>query len=271
MIKAKDFTRVPGTRFRLDRIDPADTGRFKGKSDAAKPTAAKLERLRELHERLYADGSKGLLVILQAMDTAGKDGTITHVLGPLNPQGVTVTPFKVPTELELAHDFLWRVHAAAPARGSIAIFNRSHYEDVLVVRVKRLVPPAVWKARYDHINSFERLLADSGITIVKLFLHISPEEQAERLRERQQTPDKQWKFVPGDLDDRKLWPNFMQAYEDALTRCNTPWAPWYVVPANRKWYRNLVVSSILVETMERMNVKYPKPLENIDQYVIPEV
>ena len=173
--------------------------------------------------------------------------------------------------LELAHDFLWRVHAGAPARGSIAIFNRSHYEDVLVVRVKKLAPPAVWKARYDHINSFERLLADSGITIVKFFLHISPEEQGERLRERQQTPDKQWKFLPGDLDDRKLWPKYMQAYEDALTRCNTPWAPWYVVPANRKWYRNLVVSEILVETMKGMDFKYPKPLEDIDQYVIPEV
>jgi len=271
MIDVSRFTRPPGKRFRLDEIDPADTGRFKSKDAAQKPTAGNLERLRELHERLYADGSKGLLIILQAMDTAGKDGTITHVLGPLNPQGVTVTPFKVPTELELAHDFLWRIHAAAPARGSIAIFNRSHYEDVLVVRVKKLAPAAVWKPRYDHINSFERLLADSGITIVKLFLHISPEEQAERLRERQETPEKQWKFLPGDLDDRKLWPKYMEAYEDALTRCNTPWAPWYVVPANRKWYRNLVVSSILVETMERMDFKYPKPLENIDQYVIPEV
>jgi PPK2 family polyphosphate:nucleotide phosphotransferase len=271
MMHAKDFTRPPGKRFRLDEIDPGDTRRFKSKSDAGKPTADNLDRLRELHERLYADGSKGLLIILQAMDTAGKDGTITHVLGPLNPQGVTVTPFKVPTELELAHDFLWRVHAAAPARGSIAIFNRSHYEDVLVVRVKKLVPTKVWKGRYDLINSFERLLADSGITIVKLFLHISPEEQAERLRERQETREKQWKFVPGDLDDRKLWPKFMQAYEDALTRCNTSWAPWYVVPANRKWYRNLVVSQILVQTLEGMKFKYPKPIEDIDQYVIPEV
>ena len=265
------FTRAPGKRFRLDEIDPADTGRFKGKSDAREPTADNLIKLHELHERLYADAGKGLLIILQAMDTAGKDGTIEHVVGAFNPQGVTVTPFKVPTAEELAHDFLWRLHPWAPARGRIAIFNRSHYEDVLVVRVKKLVPAAVWKRRYDHINSFERLLADSGITIVKLFLHISPEEQAERLRERQQTPDKQWKFLPGDLDDRKLWPKYMEAYEDALTRCNTPWAPWYVVPANRKWYRNFVVSEILVETMEGMNLRYPEPVANIAGYVIPEV
>jgi len=265
------FTRPPGKRFRLDEIDPADTGRFKSKDAAREPTAANLDRLRELHERLYADGSKGLLIVLQAMDTAGKDGTIEHVLGAFNPQGVTVTPFKVPTPEELAHDFLWRLHPWAPARGRIAIFNRSHYEDVLVVRVKKLVPAAVWRRRFEHINSFERLLADSGITIVKFFLHISPEEQAERLRERQQTPDKQWKFLPGDLDDRKLWPMYMQAYEDALTRCNTTWAPWYVVPSNRKWYRNFVVSEILVQTMKRMDLHYPKPVEGIADYVIPEV
>jgi len=271
MVKATQFTQRAGKRFELDRMPTGDTGPFGSKRDARKPTERNLERLRELHERLYADGSKGLLIVLQAMDTAGKDGTIKHVLGAFNPQGVQVTSFKAPTELELAHDFLWRIHRVAPGRGGIGIFNRSHYEDVLVVRVKKLVPAAVWKRRYDHINSFERGLADHGIAIVKIFLHISPDEQAERLRERQETPEKQWKFNPGDLEDRTLWPTFMAAYEDALTRCNTRWAPWYVVPADHKWYRNLVVSQILIETMEKMGLEYPPPPENIQEYVIPEV
>ena len=221
MIKASQFTARPGRRFDLADMPTGDTGPFETKKDARQATERNLERLRELHERLYADGSRGLLVVLQAMDTAGKDGTIKHVLGAFNPQGVRVTSFKAPTELELAHDFLWRVHQVAPGRGGIGIFNRSHYEDVLVVRVKKLVPTSVWKRRYDHINGFERLLADSGIAIVKLFLHISPEEQADRLRERQQDPEKQWKFNPGDREDRSLWPKFMAAYEDALTRCTT--------------------------------------------------
>lgn len=270
MVKASQFTVRPGKRFDLDLLPTGDTGPFGSKKDARKPTERNLEQLQELHERLYADGRKGLLIVLQAMDTAGKDGTIKHVLGAFNPQGVLVTSFKAPTALELAHDFLWRVHRVAPGHGDIGIFNRSHYEDVLVVRVKKLVPAAVWKRRYNQINDFERLLASSGIAIVKLFLHISPDEQAERLRERQKTPAKQWKFNPGDLEDRKLWPKFMAAYEDALTRCNTRWAPWYVVPADRKWYRNLVVSQILIETLQAMELEYPPAPENIGGYVIPE-
>jgi len=205
------------------------------------------------------------------MDTAGKDGTIEHAMGAFNPQGVHVRPFKVPTEEELAHDFLWRAHRVTPQRGMIGIFNRSYYEDVLVVRVKGLVPKKVWKARYEQINQFEQLLVDSGTTIVKLYLNIDPDEQAERLRERQVTPEKQWKFNPGDLEDRKLWPRFMGVYEDALTRCNTKAAPWHVIPANRKWYRNLVVSGVLIDALEAMNLRYPKPVKGVDAFEIPKV
>lgn len=270
-INPKDVTRPPGTPFHLDTFDPDDTGGYEKKKDARKDTEDNLERLQQLHEKLYASGTKGLLVVLQAMDTAGKDGTIKHALGAFNPQGVKVKSFGVPTELERAHDFLWRCHKPAPPRGFIGIFNRSHYEDVLVVRVKKLAPKEVWRARYDHINAFERLLFDSGITIVKFYLNISPDEQAERLRERQQNPDKHWKFNPGDLEDRKLWPEYMKAYEDALTRCNTPWAPWYVIPANHKWYRNLVVTEILIQTMEDMDLAFPEPPPGIGDYTIPDV
>lgn len=266
-----EFTRPPGEKFGIHSFDPGDTGKYDRKKDAREDTQENLVRLQQLHEKLYASGTQGLLIVLQAMDTAGKDGTIKHALGAFNPQGVRVASFGVPTDNELGHDFLWRVHQPTPPRGFIGIFNRSHYEDVLVVRVKELAPRAVWSARYDHINSFERLLADSGITIVKFFLNISPDEQAERLRERQENPEKNWKFNPGDLEDRKLWPDFMKAYDDALTRCNTPWAPWYVIPANRKWYRNLVVTDILVQTMEAMGLDFPDPPPHIEDYIIPEV
>jgi PPK2 family polyphosphate:nucleotide phosphotransferase len=264
------ITLPPGKRFRIADFDPDHTGKY-DKKRARKATEELQERLHELQERLYADCSRSLLVVLQAMDTAGKDGTIKHAMGSFNPQGVHVRPFKVPSSEELAHDFLWRAHKVAPAKGMIGIFNRSHYEDVLVVRVKKLVPRKVWQERYDHINSFERLLADNGTRIVKIFLNISPEEQAERLRERQATPEKQWKFNPGDLEDRTLWPRFMAAYEDALTRCNAAHAPWYVVPANRKWYRNLVVSEILIEALESMRLRFPKPVDDVASYEIPEV
>lgn len=266
----KDFTLPPGEPFRLADFDPGDTGRYKKKKEAKSKVKDNLKHLRELQEMLYAQGRHALLIVLQAMDAGGKDGTIKHVMGAYNPQGVQVTPFKVPTEEELAHDFLWRVHKAVPRRGMIGIFNRSHYEDVLVVRVHELVPEMVWRKRYDHINAFERLLADSGVTIVKFFLHISKAEQAERLRERQTRPDKQWKFSPGDLDERKLWEDYMAAFEEALTRCNTGYAPWYVIPANRKWYRNLVVSRILIETMESIGLDYPAPVPDIESYMIPD-
>ncbi len=264
------LTLPPGKKFRLKDFDPDYTGPYKKKSDAEKATAKNLERLHDLQEMLYAQGEHALLVILQAMDAGGKDGAIEHVMGAFNPQGVQVTAFKVPTEEELAHDFLWRVHRAAPRRGMIGIFNRSHYEDVLVVRVKGLAPEEVWKPRYAHINAFERLLADSGVTIVKFYLHISKDEQAKRLRERQTTPSKQWKFAPGDLEERTRWDAYMQAFEDALTKCNTEVAPWYVIPANRKWYRDFAISQVLVETMEGIGLAYPEPPANIEQYEIPE-
>jgi PPK2 family polyphosphate:nucleotide phosphotransferase len=262
------ITLSPETKFCLKDLDPDYTGKYDDNDAAKKQTKKNLECLSELQEMLYAQGKKALLIVLQGMDTAGKDGTIAHVMGAFNPQGVLVCPFKVPSPEEQAHDYLWRVHRVTPPRGKVAIFNRSHYEDVLVVRVAKLAPEEVWGKRYDQINDFERLLTNNGVAIVKFFLHISREEQAERLRERQQTPSKQWKFSPGDLEVRKQWDDYMAAYEDALTKCNTEYAPWYVVPANRKWYRNLVVSSVLVETMDKMGLRYPDPLPNIESYVI---
>ncbi len=267
---AQPLTLPPGERFQLGHFDPNNTGPYTSKTEAKEQIAHNLQRLNTLQEMLYAQGKHALLIVLQAMDAGGKDSTIKHVMGAFNPQGVQVVPFKVPTEEELAHDFLWRVHKAVPRRGMIGIFNRSHYEDVLVVRVKGLVPKEVWQGRYAHINHFERLLADSGVTIVKFFLHISKEEQKERLLARQQRPDKQWKFAPGDLEERKRWDAYMAAFEDALTRCNTPYAPWYVIPANRKWYRNLAVSQVLIETLEKLDLRYPDPPPDIERYVIPD-
>jgi PPK2 family polyphosphate:nucleotide phosphotransferase len=262
------LTLAPGKKFHLADFDPGFTATYESRKKAKKQTAKNLERLNELQEMLYAQGEHALLIVLQAMDTGGKDGTIKHVMGAFNPQGVQVTSFKVPTEEELAHDFLWRVHKAVPRQGMVGIFNRSHYEDVLVVRVHELVPEKVWRKRYEYINDFERLLLDNKVTIVKFFLHIGKEEQAERLRARQQTPSKQWKFSPSDLKERDLWAAYMTAYEDALSHCNTEYAPWYVIPANRKWYRNLAVSEVLVETLEKLDLCYPDPAPDIDSYVI---
>jgi PPK2 family polyphosphate:nucleotide phosphotransferase len=266
----QSLTLPPGSAFHLDQFDPGHTGAYTSKGDAKAKTKENRKRLTDLQEMLYAQGTRALLIVLQGMDTGGKDGTIKHVMGAFNPQGVQVWPFKVPSKMELAHDYLWRVHKVTPQRRLIGIFNRSHYEDVLVVRVLGLVPEQVWSKRYDHINDFERMLADNDVTIVKFFLHISRAEQAERLRQRQANPSKQWKFSPGDLDHRKLWDDYIRAHEEALTRCNTAYAPWYVIPANRKWYRNLAVSEILVQTMEGMGLGYPDPLPDIDTYVIPD-
>jgi PPK2 family polyphosphate:nucleotide phosphotransferase len=263
------LTMDPGSRFDLDNFAPDSTGKYDGAKSAKKETEKYLEELAELQEMLYAQGKKALLIVLQGMDTAGKDGTIGHVMGAFNPQGVQVSAFKVPCEEELGHDYLWRIHKVTPHRGMIGIFNRSHYEDVLVVRVAKLAPEEVWRKRYTQINHFEHLLSESGVTIVKFFLFISKEEQAVRLRERQQTRSKQWKFSPGDLEIRKQWDDYMRAYEDALTECNTEIAPWYVIPSDRKWYRNLAVSSVLVDTMQGMGLKYPDPIPNIESYEIP--
>ena len=265
------FTVSPGQKISLAEIDPGHTAGFGSKKAVRERTERNLKRLQGLQERLYAEGKHALLVVLQAMDAGGKDGTIKHVLGAFNPQGVHVTPFKVPTREEAAHDILWRVHKAVPRRGMVGIFNRSHYEEVLVVRVRGFKPPEVWSTHYEHINAFERLLAESGVAIVKLFLYISPEEQAERLQERLDRPDKHWKFSPADLEERTRWNGYMEAFEDALSKCSTEWAPWHIVPANRKWYRNLAVSEVLIDVLERLDPKFPPAVEDIGSYTIPEI
>lgn len=253
----------------LSEFDPAYTGGYK-KAKAKEEEKALEERLEQLQELLYADGRYSLLVVFQAMDAGGKDGAIRKVFDAVNPQGVRVTSFKQPTSHDLAHDFLWRVHQQAPQRGFIGVFNRSHYEDVLVVRVNGLVEETVWRERYDHINAFEKLLADSGTKILKFFLHISKAEQKERFEARLSDPTKHWKFSKGDLPVRERWDDYMHAYEDVLTRCNTSYAPWHIVPANSKWYRDLVITRTLVETLESMGLQYPPAEEGLDKIVIPD-
>jgi len=263
-----DISPTPfGGRVRLSDYDPDATGGLT-KAEAKGLIKANLKRMTDLQELMFAEGKHALLIVLQAMDAGGKDSTIRHVMDAFNPQGCHVVGFGVPTELELKHDFLWRIHPHAPPRGYVSIFNRSHYEDVLVVRVKELVPREVWAARYDHINNFERLLTKSGVTILKFYLHISKEEQKRRFEERLQRREKNWKFNPSDLETRAHWDDYIRAFEDAISRCNHPWAPWYVVPANRKWYRNLFVSSVIVQTMEQLNMQYPPAPEGLDKIVI---
>jgi len=263
------FRVVPGTSVDLSALDPRDTNGFDGDKGAGQEAHDELSRrLEDLQDLLYADGRHRLLVVLQAMDTGGKDGTIRHVFHHTNPQGVKVASFKRPTELERAHDYLWRVHPFVPADGEIAIFNRSHYEDVLVVRVHDLVPEERWRRRYDHIAEWERMLVDEGTTIRKFFLHISEEEQAERLQARIDTPEKRWKFETGDLAEREHWDDYVAAYEEALSRTSTDEAPWYIVPADRKWFRNLVVSQVLVDTLEGLGLRYPDPEEGVADIVV---
>jgi PPK2 family polyphosphate:nucleotide phosphotransferase len=253
---------------RIKEFEPDYTGKYKNKDDANAELEKNIARLAELQEVLYAEGKHALLIVLQAMDAGGKDGLIRNVMSGINPQGCRVTSFKAPTPEELSHDFLWRIHQHVPPKGSIGVFNRSHYEDVLIVRVHNLVPEAVWKKRYENINNFEKLLADSGVTILKFFLHISQEEQKERLEKRLEDKTKNWKFNPGDLKERALWDEYMAAYEDAINKCNTAWAPWHIVPANKKWYRNLVISERLVEALESLDMKYPPAPEEIENIVI---
>jgi PPK2 family polyphosphate:nucleotide phosphotransferase len=259
----------PGTEVDLAQIDPADHTAFEGgKKEGRHETRRLNTRLEDLQELLYAEGAHRLLVVLQAIDTGGKDGTIRHVFDGTNPQGVKVASFKQPTREELAHDFLWRVHPHTPGNGEITIFNRSHYEDVLVVRVHGLVPESVWSRRYDQINEFEHMLANEGTTIRKFFLHISKEEQKERLQARLDDPTKHWKFARSDLAERELWDSYQRAYEAVLSKTSTPWAPWYVVPADHKWYRNLVISSVLVDTLEKLHMRYPDPEDNLEEVEI---
>ncbi|HEY9077666.1 MAG TPA: polyphosphate kinase 2 family protein [Anaerolineaceae bacterium] len=257
----------PGEKIDLSKINPSDKGDWEGKKEkGVEIFLQNRQKIVQLQEILYAEHKRRLLVIIQAMDTAGKDGTIRAVFEGVNPQGVRVASFKVPTPIELDHDYLWRVHSQVPGKGEITIFNRSHYEDVLVVRVHKIVPEAVWQKRFQHIRDFEQMLVDEGTTILKFFLHIDLEEQRERLLERIEDPEKQWKFNPGDIDERKLWNEYMHAYEDVLEKTSTEAAPWYIIPANANWYRNLLVSSIIVNTLENLGMKYPQPVENIQQY-----
>ena len=269
----RDHTRrwvvAPGDAPDLDHRPTRSTDGAPGDKEATIAASAELvERLAHLQMRLWAESKHAVLLVLQALDTGGKDGTIRHVLSGVNPQGITVAGFKVPTELELAHDFLWRIHQQAPARGHIGVFNRSHYEDVLVVRVEELVPESVWRPRYERIRAFEQGLAADGTTIVKCYLHISPEEQKERFRARLDEPHKRWKFSRGDLEVRAKWDDYRAAYEEAIAQTSTDDAPWYVIPADRKWYRNWAVLNVLVAALEEIDPQFPEPEDGLDDVVI---
>ena len=267
---APDWRAVPGAPIDLAGIDASSIGEVRDRDDAEAETKANRHRIIDLQERLYAENQRSLLVIFQALDTGGKDSTIRRVFKGVNPQGCRVWSFKVPSAEEQSHDYLWRYHAKAPARGMITVFNRSQYEEVLVVRVRELVPEVEWRPRYEEINDFERMLTRNGTTIVKFYLHISRDEQQERLQSRLDRPDKHWKFDPNDLRERERWDRYQRAFEEAISRTSTAEAPWYVVPANRKWYRDLVISRTIADTLERMDPQWPAPPEGLDDLVIPD-
>lgn len=262
---SKELIVKPGEKVRLSKYDADDTlGWHKGhKMEASLQNA--LQRIDNLQYRLGAERKQALLIVLQGLDTAGKDGTIRHVMTGMNPQGCKVTSFKVPTTEEAAHDFLWRVHKAVPELGEVGIFNRSHYEDVLVVRVHKLVPKDVWSQRYDQINQFESILAANGVRILKFFLHISKDEQRQRLLQRIDDPERQWKISEADFAERKFWNDYTAAYEHALMKCSTDDAPWFIIPSNKKWFRNLAVSHVIAETLEDMNPKFPPPTVDVSK------
>lgn len=262
-------TRVPedGRGFALAEIDPGAKTGLPDRAAAEVQTMADIARIDELQDVLYAQSKHALLIVLQGTDTSGKDGTIRKVFGPIDPLGLRITGFKAPTPQELAHDFLWRIHQAVPGKGEIGIFNRSHYEDVLVVRVHGLAPKEVIERRYHQINAFEQHLAENGVTLLKFLLHISKDEQKARLEARLADPTKQWKFNPGDLKERALWDDYQAAYQLALTRCSKPHAPWYVIPADRKWYRNALIARIIRHHLERLDLRYP-PASGLDGIVI---
>ena len=259
----KELMAAPGKKVKLAKWDPEETLGWEkdhGMRASLEKATGKLDKLQYL---LYAEHKRALLVVLQGLDAAGKDGTIRHVMAGVNPQGCRVTSFKVPSAEEAAHDFLWRIHQAVPPHGDIGIFNRSHYEDVLVVRVHNLVPKEVWSRRYDQINEFESILHEGGVRILKFFLHISKDEQRKRFEQRIDDPDRRWKISEADFQERKYWDDYREAYEDALTRCGTEEAPWFIIPANKKWFRNLAVSHIIVETLEGMKMKFPPPTVDV--------
>jgi PPK2 family polyphosphate:nucleotide phosphotransferase len=270
MLDPSLFLVTPGTTPGLTNVDPGSHEGFDGGKEEGKAVLPGLtKRLAALQDRLWGEKQRAVLVVLQAMDTGGKDGTIRHVFQGVNPQGVHVRAFVEPSKWELAHDFLWRVHQQTPERGAITIFNRSHYEDVLIVRVDELVPEERWRPRFGHINDFESMLVDEGTVVVKLFLHISREEQKERLQARLDDPEKRWKFSIGDLDHRQQWHRFIEAYEEAIQLTSTDHAPWHVIPSDRKWYRNLAVSSILIDRLERMAPEFPEADPGLEEIVIP--
>ena len=262
------LTAPPSTNIQLTDFDPRFVPGDETKKSSVKEIAKLTSASRDLAYRLYAENRRAVLLVLQGMDTAGKDGTIRTVMTGINPQSCQIASFKQPSHEELDHDFLWRIHKAVPRRGNIGIFNRSHYEDVLVVRVHNIVPQAEWETRYDRINEFEQLLVDGGVTIVKCFLHISYEEQRERLQARLDNPNKRWKFSKGDLSERKRWDDYQEAYQAAITRCNTEHAPWHIIPSDRKWNRNLIVSKILHDTLAKLAPQFPECEDGLEGIVV---
>jgi PPK2 family polyphosphate:nucleotide phosphotransferase len=260
----------PGTNLRLSEVDPDESEQFSSKKDVKDELGKQAARIRDLQARLYAERKQSLLIVLQAMDTGGKDGTIRGVFEGVNPQGCQVWSFKAPSTEELEHDVLWRYHTKAPSRGMITIFNRSHYEEVLIVRVKQLMPEDVWRHRYALINEFEHMLTLNNTAVIKFYLHISKDEQKQRLQSRLDDPAKHWKFSSADLKERVYWDEYMTAFEDAIGNCSTDYAPWYVIPANRKWYRNLVVARTIADTLEAMNPQYPPADAGLEAMVIPD-
>jgi len=259
------FRVAPGSKVKLAKIDAGFKDKHESHQQAAEEIEEYQKKLRQLQDLIYASHDHSILIVLQALDTGGKDGTINHVLGDMNPQGCRVAQFKQPTPEELAHDFLWRVHKATPARGEVVIFNRSHYEDVLVVRVHKLIPEKIWSRRYERINAFEKTLTDHDTHVLKFFLHISREEQLKRFKARLDDPAKHWKISESDYEERVYWDDYMEAYEDALSQCSTEDAPWYVIPSDHKWFRNLAVARIVVGHLEALKLKYPKPTVDLDR------
>ncbi|MCE2402558.1 polyphosphate kinase 2 family protein [Candidatus Poribacteria bacterium] len=268
----RPFIVKPGDNISLDGVGngctPEYTGAYRKKGETKKPLKKLHKQMLKLQELLYAESQHALLIILQGMDTCGKDGTIRKVMAGINVQGCDVVNFKVPSADEVSRDFLWRAHKAVPQKGKIGIFNRSHYEDVLVVRVHDLVPKSVWKQRYQQINDFEKMLVENGTVVLKFFLHISKDEQKERLESRINDPSKHWKITEADIRERAYWDDYMQAYEAVLQKCSTDWAPWYIIPANKKWYRNLVITERIVETLEGLDMKFPKPTSDVSIFSV---
>lgn len=261
----KKFRVEPGNQVKLDKINACFTDKHESHEHALPEIQAFSQYMHDYQYLMYAEGKRSLLICLQGRDASGKDGTINHVLSSMNPQGCTVTGFKVPTKEEAAHDFLWRYHRHTPAKGQVAIFNRSHYEDVLIQRVHNLVPKKVWSKRYEHINNFEKLLYDNGTHILKFYLHIDPDEQLERFKQRISDKARHWKISENDYAERPFWDSYTEAFEDALSNCSTDYAPWFIIPSNHKWFRDLAISKIVVETLESFQMKFPEPTVDIDE------